>query len=256
MKIIVTFLLCCLTPYVDADTEIKVVADGGQTQVIKIQGDWLRAEQEVANEDYLIADLNQGMIYAVLPQQQKIIEISSTTDSPTNSDLNAELRLEGDGPVIAGYKTQQYSLLANKQPCGSTFISEGAAQNKDISNMLNAMANLNVESMIPAGMKMLVQGMMDPCAKAGFRVMKQTTQLGFPVKVIDEKGRSAYELISIDDTVKLDSKIFTLPVDYVHTTPQKMINDSVQKAMKQISPEQQKMIEEMLRQMGEQMQQK
>ena len=249
MKVIVAFLLCSLAATIYADTELKVVENGGETQIISIQDEWLRIGIDAKDKDYLIGDLKQGVIYIVMPGQKKILALHPSADSVINNEVKSELREKGQGPDIAGYATQKYILFADGQACGTTFISEQAAKNADINTMLTALSDLNIESMLPEGMEMLVQGVMDPCAKAGMQTINETTQLGLPMKVVDEKTKSGYEVVVINGSATLDSSIFMLPADFEHTTPQKMMNDAIQEAMKQISPEQQKMIQDMLQQM-------
>ncbi len=235
-----------------ADTVVKVKEGRGETSKVSIKGDWARIDPQGESE-YLIGDLKNGIMYAVVPKEKMIMELKSSGKKTEYPGIKAELKKRGKGPKVAGFATEEYELLANGQSCGKTYVSAKAGEKEDLKKLLEIMDKLNPDSMMPEGMGAMMQGMMNPCAKASILTMPQASKLGMPLKTVNANGGVDNEVLSIDDSAKLDSAIFKLPEGYRRTTPGDMMQDAMkqmQEAMKNIPPEQQQMMQQMMQQLG------
>ncbi|MGV6859122.1 MAG: hypothetical protein ACWA5X_09120 [bacterium] len=237
---------------VNADTVVTVNEGGGHTSKVSIKGDWVRIGGE-GRQEYMIGDLKNGVMYAVVPAEKQIMELKGNGKKTAALGMKAELKKRGDGPKIAEYSTVEYELLANGQSCGKTYISSKAGKIKDVKKLLQVMDKLNPESIMPEGMGAMMQGMMSPCAKASAETMNEAAALGMPLKTLNASGGVENEVVSINESVKLDDKLFELPEGYKRSTPESMMQDAMkqmQEAMKNIPPEQQQMMQQMMQQFG------
>lgn len=80
-----------------------------------------------------------GVVYAGLPDIAGYVRIAPLTDARV-----PEVRVErvGDGPTIQGFKTVNWRVLVNRQPCGQVFTSEQLA--KVINANFTDISRLNV----------------------------------------------------------------------------------------------------------------
>jgi len=101
----------------------------------------------------------------------------------------------------------------------------------------------------------------DPCETARIQLGdEKISKLGFPMKILDPKGETINEVVSIDTRPKLDGKLFELPKDYSRTTVKEMMEgmrkemesarEKIEQMMKDMSPEERAQMQQMMKQFG------
>lgn len=257
MKWFAAILVAGVSAQAMADTVVHVRSGHGDAEKVSIQGDWARMDGLEDRGEYILGNLASGVMYVVMPGERKILELKSNGKSKSSSaSIDAQFKKVAKGPEIAGYSTDEYELVANGQKCGKTWISEAAGDIKDVKRLLAVMDQFDPEAMMPEGMGGMMQGHMNPCDRAQLMTQLHVAKLGMPMKSVDETGRVEQEVVGIDKDAKLDAKLFQLPAGYQRTTPSAMINDAMsqmQEMMKNVTPEQRQMMEQMMQQFGGQM---
>lgn len=254
MKWFAAILVAGVSVQAMADTVVNVRSGQGAAERVSIQGDWARMDGLEEKGEYILGNLTNGVMYVVMPSEKKILELKSNgKSSKKSSDINAQFKKVAKGPDIAGYATDEYELVANGQKCGKTWISKKAGEIKDVKKLLAVMDQFDPEAMMPEGMGGMMQGQMNPCDRAQLMTQLHVAKLGMPMKSVDESGRVEQEVVGIDKNAKLDASLFELPAGYQRTTPSAMINDAMsqmQEMMKNVTPEQRQMMEQMMQQFG------
>lgn len=256
MKWILTACVASLSVSAVADTVVDVRSGDRQGERISIQGDWVRMDGFSGENEYVLGDLNSGNVYVVMPGEKTILELHSKGKNGAASGVaNVKLQKLGSGPEIAGFDTTEYELMAGGQSCGKALISAKAGAIADVQRLLKGMAQFDPGAMMPEGMGAMVESRMDVCDKAQLASQKEITKLGMPMKSLDQQGQVEQEVTAINTQASLAADLFKLPQGYQRTTPGAMINDAMsqmQEMMKNVSPEERQMMEQMMKNFGAQ----
>ncbi len=256
---LVTFSLAAF-----GDTVVDTMDSRGEISRISIKGDWARFEGTDGGKDgYMLVELKGARFFAIAPAERTIIEFSAQREREKSEQqkVEAELKEAGDGPKVAGYATRKYEWTANGESCGSILLSRQAAKVGDIGRLLATLGGLNPDTFIPEEMRQGFRAHRDPCETARIQLGdEKISKLGFPMKILDPKGKTINEVVSIDTRPKLDGKLFELPKDYSRTTVKEMMEgmrkemesarDKIEQMMKDMSPEERAQMQQMMKQFG------
>lgn len=196
-----------------AGTKIESRDLEGNINTLTMEGKKIR--QELNESDYKLIDLENNKFYTVVPNEKRIIDMSSFyTRSSKKSDAEDRVSLSfeklGRGPRIAGYKTTRYKMKINDFVCAEIFLSRQAYAIEDIKTLVKAFNRM-------AGREaaMGVSGDGDPCERAEFEMTEeQYRKLGVPMKTISRDGHTDHEVLKIITDTAISKKIFKLPKSY------------------------------------------
>ena len=246
---VTTFLLISAINTVSAATLVEVKDENnGRTQIMT---DGKKARMDMGEDgSYMVIDYDKHTVYAVLPEQQQIMDLSSDMPAMGGApaeQVRTELTPAGNGPVIAGYATRKYSLKANGQYCGTIYGSKEAMQATGISQLFDAMKRMIDKQRAAMGS---YASMMDACTRADMDFASLADTVGVPMKMLDDKGNNASEIISINTSASLPADAFALPASYKKVTMGEQVRQA-QQGMDQLQ-QQMPQIEEALKQMQQQ----
>jgi len=185
----------------------------GNINTITIEGKQIR--QEINESEYRLIDLQNDKFYTVVPNQNRIIDMSTFYAKPAEKkDAGDRVVLQfeklGKGPRIATYKTTQYKMMINDFVCADVFLSLQAYEVEDLKTLVKAVTLISGREAA-----MGVSGDGDPCERAEFELTEeQFRTLGIPMKTVSRDGHTDHEILKIKTNTMISTKIFNLPKSY------------------------------------------
>jgi len=230
-----------------ADVQIKFKDVSGRSSIISSNGQKVRING-ANTPDYVLVDSASGDYFMVDPGRNEIIRATPVEIDAVKEDerLSISLKPRGAGEDIAGYSTGRFDLISNGIPCGILHGSSELMQNRDLRRMFEAMQGMHkMMRSLSAGMA----GILTECQRATSRLADLVDTAGFVMRVVDDKGKLMFEVLSLNTGAKLAEEYYALPAGMTVVD----MNEKVKEAMRQG----QEMIQKMpdMNQMMEQMQQ-
>ena len=203
-------LISILSTPLYAATVIDVQSMGHATQLLS---DGRRARIDLPGEDgYMLADFRSQGVLMVVPGKKQIIDMGAGNDDASAvPGPRVELKPRGKGPVIAGYNTIKYSLVAQGQQCGYVFGSKQALRDREL-NQLFAVLKTMLDSQRNALGSFAA--FMNVCTLASMDFATHTDIIGLPMRMIDTNGLSLSEIKNIDTNAVVPTAVFEVPKGY------------------------------------------
>ena len=211
--ILLTIMGCFMVGPLWAGTKIESRDLEGHVNTITVDGNKIR--QELNESDYKLIDLDKNKYYTVVPNEKRIIDMSSFYANPlvqsnTEDRVSLHFKKVGRGPRVAGFKTTRYKMMINDFVCAEVYLSSQVYAIEDIKTLVKAFTRM-------AGREaaMGVSGDGDPCERAEFEMTeKQYLKLGVPMKTISRDGHTDHEVLKIITDTTISKKSFKLPKSY------------------------------------------
>lgn len=226
IKILPLMLLIAGSPVMAATVIELQSVPGGRSQVL--MDDYHSRIDMGEQQDYVLIDHVKKTLLAIDPEQQQILDMSAGTAASARSSAPAikiELVSQSSGPVIAGYTTREYKLIANGKTCGKYFASKAAMEISGISRLLESMKMMVDKQRAAMG---AYARMIDVCTRAKMEFASQGDRVGVPMKMLDNRGNLVSEIVSINTQMTLPANTFTVPQGYKRVTLAEQMNSTGQ----------------------------
>jgi hypothetical protein len=230
----------------------------GEIQQMWIEDSKMRVDMS-EQTSYLLIDTKDKKMYAVDTAHKSVMDMSSSLNRKAGENAAKEkykvtYESRGKGPEIAGYATRHYEFFVNGNKCSDEYLSEKAMSHMKADDFFESMSNLGameMEGMPPE--------MIEPCMAAHAKSGEIYKKEGIPLKIVEADGATEYEVLKIDKNASLPEGGFDMPPGYPVQSLDAMLQESM-KRMPQtgnmpenVDPKElQKMMEEMMKQMGKQ----
>ena len=228
MKAILPCLLFCgLCNSAWADVQIKFKDVKGSTSTISSNGQKVRIN-DAQMSGYVLVDSASGEFFMVDPKRKEIIRATPVEIEGVEEDerLGISLKPRGGGEEIAGYGTGRFDLISNGIQCGILNGSSELMQNPDLQNMFKAMQGMHrMMRSLMAGMA----GLLTECQRATSRLSDLVDTAGFVMRVVDDKGKLLFEVLSVDSSIKLADDYYALPADMTVVDMSEKVGQAMQK---------------------------
>jgi len=233
----------------NAATLVETEESDAGVQKMWIEGSKMRVEMGQGKE-YMLADYTNNKILIVDPDKKEIMDVShfASGGKDATQGLNVRVQHLGAGPTIAGYATQKYAMSVNGRTCNQTLVSPKALKDANLSNLLEAIAQVDFN---PMGAQF-----MDECDRADIQFAKRMKKLGMPLATIEKNGQMTNKVKRIVKNAVLPAGGFNLPKGYRQVSMQDKMQEAMGAAMQgskggQMTPEMKKMMQDMMRQQGQ-----
>jgi hypothetical protein len=210
-----------------ADVQIKFKDVKGGTSTISSNGQKVRIN-DAQMSGYALVDSASGEFFMVDPKRKEIIRATPVEIAGVEDDerLSISLKPRGSGEEIAGYGTGRFDLISNGIQCGILNGSSELMQNPDLQNMFKAMQGMHkMMRSLMAGMA----GLLTECQRATSRLSDLVDTAGFVMRVVDDKGKLLFEVLSVDSSIKLADDYYALPADMTVVDMNKKVGQALQK---------------------------
>ena len=228
---------------VQAATVFETQVYDAQKKSSTLQQVWLSDNTARVNND------TQGKIYSLMQlgesdksyfvdiEKKQIMDLSSPPAFPKMmqmpkkaTELKAELKKHGKGPMIASFETDEYHVYANGKLCGSEYLSAKVLELKHVRTFLQTMKKRSDAQKKQEAQMPFISS--NPCEKARQDLADDLIKKGAVLRSTDAKGQVQFEMskISLDQTPS--PAYFDLPKDFKVSTPQQMMQEMMQKAFK------------------------
>lgn len=208
-----------------ADVRIIFKNVKGSTGTISSNGHKVRINGAQMS-GYVLVDNASGEFFMVDPKRKEIIRATPVEIALDEEDerLSITLMPRGKGDEIAGYSTGRFDLISNGIQCGRVNGSSELVQNRDLQHMFEAMQGMHkMMRSLMAGMA----GLLTECRRATSRLSDLVDTAGFVMRVVDDKGKLLFEVLSVDSSIKLADDYYALPADMTVVN----MNDKVEQAL-------------------------
>ena len=210
-----------------ADVQIKFKNVKGSTSTISSNGHKVRINGAQMS-GYVLVDSASGEFFMVDPKRQEIIRATPVEIAVDEEDerLSISLMPRGAGDEIAGYSTGRFDLISNGIQCGRVNGTSELVKNRDLQHMFEAMQGMHkmMRSLL-AGMA----GLLTECRRATSRLSDLVDTAGFVMRVVDNKGKLLFEVLSVDSSIKLADDYYALPADMTVVNMNEKIEQALQK---------------------------
>lgn len=243
-------ILAALVPVgLHADTVIELLNEKGKSRFLT---DGNRARiNTMGNNEYMLVDFKRNIIYAVMPDQKQIINITESMPS-MNSDKAPDFRLKitpaGKGPSIAGYPTTIYRLSAGGENCGMIYGSKDALKGTSVKKMFNTMKIMADNQRKALGG---YAAAIPPCQLAKMELASQIQNIGAPLKAINRNGQVESEVTKINKNTSVDPSYYALPANYKKVSMADRISEAQRENQQMDRMQQTPQMQQMMRQMQE-----
>lgn len=214
-------LLAALTASAQAATVIET-REGGEDEglsTMTVEGGKARMQSEPNN--YVLVDTDKGSYLYVDLAAKLLVDMGTPPAPPADAPkppkpkpVQAELVHKGRGPIIAGFPTDHYQLMAEGRICSDTFLSKAALNEAGMKTFLEGFQKLYAKQ--KAGYRELGTEYA-PCDDAQDVAMARYTTLGMAMRTVDVDGFLRQEIVSIRKT-KLAPGFFDVPKGFKEIT--------------------------------------
>ena len=208
-----------------------------------LQGDQVRLS-DLSGNQYMLMDISKKTLYLIEKTQQILLDLSAALrKNPARKDdqllqvvvqelkkraekYDIDIEHAGAGPIVAGFPTQRYRVVAEDEVCVEYMISKQATTlfSADLLNLIR-----NQEQYLPAGSSLvslepdsqtLAESLvgMDPCELGEYYLEYTLVKYGVPLRVIDDEGSVEQEMVRVIKNASVPEGGFTLPSDYQKVT--------------------------------------
>lgn len=178
---------------------------------------------------YLIMDLKTGEHLSVFTNDKVAVEMSALPEFNKESlfaraalPKRAKFTLKHieKGPIIAGYPTEKYQILADATLCAETWLSVEAMEKAKLQHFLTQFSKHSTkqrEAYLSAGTEY------EACDDALGRASEEYPKLGLAMRTKDKSGTLMQEVTSINLNVAFDTKAYLVTKDYERMTFEEFI---------------------------------
>ena len=243
------FLGLCNAARADVQIKFKNVKDS--TSTISSNGHKVRINGAQMS-GYVLVDSVSGEFFMVDPERKEIIRATPVEIEADEEDerLSVSLRPRGAGDEIAGYSTGRFDLISNGIQCGRVNGSSELVTNPDLQHMFKAMQGMHkMMRSLMAGMA----GLLTECQRASSRLSDLVDTAGFVMRVVDDKGKLLFEVLSVDSSIKLADDYYALPADMTVVNMNEKVEQALQKGQEiiQQTPDMDQMMQQFQQNSGE-----
>ena len=210
-----------------ADVQIKFKNVKGSTSTISSNGHKVRINGAQMS-GYVLVDSASGEFFMVDPKRKEIIRATPVEIALDEEDerLSISLMPRGAGDEIAGYSTGRFDLISNGIQCGRVNGSSELVKNRDLQHMFEAMQGMHkMMRSLMAGMA----GLLTECQRATSRLSDLVDTAGFVMRVVDDKGKLLFDVLSVDSSIKLADDYYALPADMTVVDMNEKVGQAMQK---------------------------
>lgn len=221
--------LFAMSTMVSADVEIDMQAPDGSVTTF-----WIGTERvKMATQDasgYVIVDIKDQKQYMIDHNEKMVIDVTGGLDGAevdaksTGATPNVSITKVGEGPVIAGFKSDKYEVKAEGVLCGVEYLSTEPFSHPEIVKLLKVMAMLSEPDI---GNSELYQ----PCEQADLLLEKQYQTYGMPLKSLNAEGAAISEVVKFR-TATPPAGTYDFPNAYQITTLRALIDEQLTNAAK------------------------
>lgn len=214
IKKMVIVVLVIMSSVVHADLQIGIQDGDGGNSTISSNGT-LGHMSDSQDPSYVVIDYQKGLFSMVDPQRQQVIQ-ATTQDfagmgSGGDSQIRINLKKVGNGPKIAGYATQKFTLEANDKHCSTIFGSQAVLKKKSVQKLMGTMNQFQQQAQRMFGG---LSGAMDVCTQAELQMADTYKTTGAPLRILDENGQLESQVTSIDTNKSLASDFYNIPGNF------------------------------------------
>ena len=253
--ILLCLLFCGLCNTAWADVQVKFKNVKASTSTISSNGHKVRINGAQMS-GYVLVDSASGEFFMVDPKRKEIIRATPVGIATDEEDerLSISLMPRGAGDEIAGYSTGRFDLISNGIQCGRVNGSSELVKNRDLQYMFEAMQGMHkMMRSLMAGMA----GLLTECQRATSRLSDLVDTAGFVMRVVDDKGKLLFEVLSVDSSIELGDDYYALPEGMTVVNMNEKVEQALQKGQQiiQQAPDMNQMMQQNGGQMDEQTQQ-
>ena len=203
-----------LSSNVQADLQIGIQSGDGSDSTISSNGLFAKM-QDSQQPTYVIIDYQKSLFSMVDPQRQKAMQATAndfaSMGSVATTPVKLDLKKAGNGPSIASYASQKFTLSVDGQHCSTIFGSQAVLKKKGMQPLLDAMTQLQQQSQ-----RMLsgLRGAVDPCTQAGLQMAKYFKVTGAPLRILDKNDQLESQITSINDNKNLPANTYDIPANF------------------------------------------
>lgn len=192
-----------------ADVQVNYKDITGATSSMRSNGQKVRIDGGQM-PGYLLVDGERGEFFIVDTGRKEIIKVTANEvgGAAEVGALNVSLKPRGGGEKIAGYATGRFDLIANGELCGTLYGSSELMENSDMRRMFEAMQGMHK---IARSMTIGMAPQLSACQRASGRMADLADTSGFVMRVIDDKGKQVFEVISVNTNAKVSADYYDLP---------------------------------------------
>lgn len=213
-SILVIFALIQNAPAMAATVIETRESQDGDITTMTVEG--TKARLQSGPETYLLVDLEKKKFLSVDLQSQQIIDLSilpqpdpalqpsQATDTPVKSSFIHR----GAGPMVAGYQTEHYQIMANGHICADTYLAKDTLQTAGIQSFLEGFRSLYLAQ---KAAHHATGADYDPCEEAQDAAWSYYPERGLPMKTVAVDGNLRQEVVSLRANVHTDEGFFDLP---------------------------------------------
>ena len=240
------FLGLCNAARADVQIKFKNVKDS--TSTISSNGHKVRINGAQMS-GYVLVDSVSGEFFMVDPERKEIIR-ATPVEIEADERLSVSLRPRGAGDKIAGYSTGRFDLISDGIQCGRVNGSSELVTNRDLQHMFKAMQGMHkMMRSLMAGMA----GLLTECQRATSRLSDLVDTAGFVMRVVDDKGKLLFEVLSVDTSIKLADDYYAMPADMTVVNMNEKVEQALQKGQEiiQQAPDMDQMMQQFQQNGGE-----
>jgi hypothetical protein len=195
-----------------ADTVIEFKNNNTQSQFLT-NGTKARINTR-DKDDYMLVNFDKNAIYSVTPETRQITNFSDSLPSISGIKppaVRLKLTPQGNGPVIAGFRTHKYRFSANGEHCGSLYASIDALKGTDIENMFETMKSMADSHLQSLG---AFAALIPVCQMAQMEFADILPEIGAPMRIVNKEGRIDTEITKILKNAAVEAHNYSFPADY------------------------------------------
>ncbi len=179
---------------------------------------------------FVIVDIKEQKQFMVDHLEKMVIDVSQglatttpstpTTPNATQSKTNIKLTKVGNGPEIAGFKSEKYEITANDTLCSQEFLSTEPFKYPEITRLLDVMALLDTPDI--GNMELYT-----PCEQAELTLEQQYKTLGIPLRSLTPDGQVLSEVVHFQVS-QAPKGTYDFPDNYKQTSLRELLNEQMQ----------------------------
>lgn len=212
-----------------------------EPSVMTVEGHLARMQN--SPRQYVLVDTRKRSFLSVDLAAKHIIDMADMPQKPADvtvqkqQPVRAALSRVGRGPLIAGFPTEHYQLLAAGKICSNTYLSKKALQAAGMQEFMRGFAAFSAQQ--KAAYRDLGADF-DPCEDAEQVAMERYPELGMPLKTVDVDGFLRQEVVRIRTGVTPPERFFEAPAGLKTLTLEQFLRQDVdaEKAVQELLEEQ------------------
>ena len=209
----VPLLFCLFTNSAIADVQLTIKNAAGIEGKVSFSKKRARLNSGLKNNSYLLLHYSKEEITLVDSTRKQAAKgyLGNIQNASNTDHLVVSLEKKGKGPKIEGYKTKEYLVKLNENPCGTVFLAKKLLKKKEVKRYLGM-----IEKMPPQSHYALSQynGMAGDCMVLGNKLAALYSKKGFPLKTLNTRGDVVSEVIKVKAKKDIKSSYYKIPDGY------------------------------------------